>query len=280
MKRLIFFVAGKIRLQLFSFLFLVFFLSLACLPGSLLFGQNKTPAKNAREYVVLKVYHATTADQLTTIDQYLQTSLLPALEKSGFRKMGVFTAISNDTAADKKMVVLIPFNGLAKLEQLSRLTEQTVMDSLKAKAYAKAAHNQPSFTRMETILLHAFSGMPQVKAPALKGALEERVYELRSYEAASEALYLNKVKMFNEGEVTLFERLGFNAVFYGQVLAGCRMPNLMYMTSFENKAARDEHWKRFGNDPEWKTMSAMPEYQNNVSRIDITFLRPTAYSKL
>ena len=32
------------------------------------------------------------------------------------------------------------------------------------------------------------------------------------------------------------------------------MPNLMYMTSFENKAARDEHWKTFGSDPEWKKL--------------------------
>lgn len=280
MKRLLFLVAGKIRLQGLSFFFTALLFSLALLPGSFVFGQKKGAAKANREYIVLKVYHAATADQLSTIDQYLQTSLVPSLEKAGFRKMGVFTAISNDTAADKKMYVLIPFNNLEKLSQLSRLTEVTLLDTLKGKTYTKAAHNQPAFTRMETILLHAFTGMPQVKAPALKGSREERVYELRSYEAATEALYLNKVKMFNEGEVTLFERLGFNAVFYGQVLAGCRMPNLMYMTSFDNKAARDEHWKSFGSDPEWKTMSALPEYQNNVSRIDITFLRPTAYSKL
>jgi hypothetical protein len=50
------------------------------------------------------------------------------------------------------------------------------------------------------------------------------------------------------------------------------------MTSFENKAARDAHWKAFGADPEWKKLSSMPEYKNNVSHIDITFLRATAYS--
>jgi hypothetical protein len=56
------------------------------------------------------------------------------------------------------------------------------------------------------------------------------------------------------------------------------MPNLMYMTSFENKEARDMHWKSFSADPEWKKLSALPEYQHNVSHIDITFLRPTLYS--
>jgi hypothetical protein len=86
--------------------------------------------------------------------------------------------------------------------------------------------------------------------------------------------------MFNAGEVELFDRLGFNAVFYGQVIAGNRMPNLMYMTSFDDKASRDAHWKAFGGDPAWKTMSSKPEYQNNVSKIDIVFLRPVAYSRL
>lgn len=280
MKHLLLPAAGKSRLHGFSSLIFVFFLCFAWMPGTVLQAQKKSPAKSEREYIVLKVYHAVSTHQLSAIDEYLQASFLPTLEKSGFRRIGVFAAISNDTAADKKMYVLIPLNGLSKLEQLNRLTQQMATDTVVAKAYTKAAHNQPSFDRLETILLQSFAGMPQVKAPALKGAREERVYELRSYEAASEALHLNKVKMFNEGEVQLFDRLGFNAVFYGQVMAGCRMPNLMYMTSFENKAARDEHWKSFGNDPEWKTMSAMPVYQNNVSKIDITFLRPTTYSKL
>jgi hypothetical protein len=56
------------------------------------------------------------------------------------------------------------------------------------------------------------------------------------------------------------------------------MPNLMYMTSFENMQDREAHWKSFGDDPSWKKLSAAPEYQNNVSHIDITFLHPTDYS--
>jgi hypothetical protein len=58
------------------------------------------------------------------------------------------------------------------------------------------------------------------------------------------------------------------------------MPNLMYMTSFDDMAARDAHWKTFGADPYWKELSAKLEYQNNVSHIDILFLHPAAYSDL
>jgi hypothetical protein len=56
------------------------------------------------------------------------------------------------------------------------------------------------------------------------------------------------------------------------------MPNLMYMTTFNNKVDREARWKTFGSDAEWKTLSVMPEYQHTVSKIDICFLRPTSYS--
>lgn len=239
--------------------------------------QKATTANGAREYLAIRVYHTTDAAQLASIDQYLQASLLPALGGSGFDRVGVFTAIDNDTAKDKRMYVLVPLRTLPHLQQLADVTSQTLNT---ANAYVTAAHNTPPFSRFETIVLQSFEGMPVIKASGAQGQLAERVYELRSYESATEALHLNKVRMFNSGEVDLFQRLGFNAVFYGQVLSGSRMPNLMYMTSFASKAARDEHWKAFGSDPKWKQMSSDPQYQNNVSHIDISFLRPTSYSKL
>ena len=41
------------------------------------------------------------------------------------------------------------------------------------------------------------------------------------------------------GEIILFDRLDFNAVFYGEVISGSKMPNLMYMTTFDNQESRD-----------------------------------------
>jgi hypothetical protein len=149
------------------------------------------------------------------------------------------------------------------------------------KEYIDATYDNPPYSRIETTVLKAFSGMPESAVPNLKTPVSERVYELRSYEGHTEKIYRNKVQMFNEGdEVGLFKRLGFNAVFYGEVIAGCTMPNLMYMTTFENQASRDEHWKSFGNDPQWKKLSSMPEYQHNVSKNVTRFFRPTDYSDI
>ena len=85
--------------------------------------------------------------------------------------------------------------------------------------------------------------------------------------------------MFNEGhEIELFKKLNFNAVFYADVVMGDRMPNLIYMTCFENMAVRDEHWKAFGSSPEWKAMSSSPFYQHNVSKADIILMNAAPYS--
>jgi hypothetical protein len=124
--------------------------------------------------------------------------------------------------------------------------------------------------------------MTHLEVPTgLKAPAAEHIYELRSYEGPTEKYFANKVQMFNKGdEISLFKRLGFNAVFYASVLAGAHMPNLMYMTSFDNMEAREAHWKAFSADPYWKQLVADPQYQHNVSHIDIIFLHPTEYSDL
>ena len=122
--------------------------------------------------------------------------------------------------------------------------------------------------------------MPGIKVPNLNSARTERVYELSSNESAAEALHLNKVAMFNNGELQHFECLGFNAVFSGQGVAGSRIPNLIYMTQFENKASRGEHWKTYGSHPDWKAMLSDLKYQNNMNKMGVVFLTPMAYSKL
>lgn len=250
----------------------VLLLLMACASTNNAQRTNRTD----REYIELRVYHAADVAQLNAINQYLERVFIPALEQKGFERLGVFAAIDNDTATDKRMVVLVPFASLVQLQQIFDLTTKASGDS----AAPHAAYNHPPYTRFETILLQAFAGMPAVKASGVQSDKANRVYELRSYESATEALHQNKVRMFNSGETDLFQRLGFNAVFYGQVLAGSHMPNLMYMTSFASKTARDEHWRAFGSDPQWKQLSSDPQFQNNVSHIDITFLRPTAYSRL
>ena len=262
------------RNKLLSFLLIASLMTVAV--TQLSWRKEKKPA---REFYQITVYHFTSAAQEKVLDDYFQNALLPALHRNGISKAGVFKSWANDTSANKTMYVLIPLSTLDRIVKLQEKLDRDEQYLSNAAAYLNADYKNPAYSRMETILLQAFPLAPTMQTPSLNSSKKDRVYELRSYESATPAKAENKVKMFNQGnEIGLFKRLGFNAVFYGEVLAGSKMPNLMYMTSFENKAAREEHWKTFGSDPYWKQLSAMPEYQNNVSHIDINFLYPVDYS--
>jgi hypothetical protein len=257
----------------------LFFLSVAASLSVMTGYCNDT--KPRQEFYEIKVYHLKNVEQEKIVDDYLQHAFLPALHKTGIAKVGVFKPLTNDTAADKLIYVFIP---LKSIDQLLSLPAQIGKDNDYNNAgtvYLNAVYTDPPYTRVESILLKAFRLAPQMQLPKLTGPKTDRIYELRSYESATEKLYLNKVQMFNEGgEIPLFDRLGFNAVFYADVVNGSHMPNLMYMTSFENKTIHDEKWKTFGSDPEWKKLSAMPEYQHNVSKADIVLMHAADYSDI
>ncbi len=235
--------------------------------------------KSKQEIYQLTVYQYNTIAQETILQNYLQNALLPALHRNGYKNIGVFTSLANDTSAIKFLYVYMP---IKSFEAQLTLTEKLNKDSAylsSGDTYINAPYNNPVYTRMEIMYLKAFHLAPKMNLPKLKAAKSERIYELRSYESATEKIFKNKVHMFNEGkEIELFAKLNFNAVFYSEVIAGAHMPNLMYMTCFENKTDRDAHWKSFVDHPLWKKISTMSEYQNNVSHIDIMFLRPTDYS--
>lgn len=234
--------------------------------------------ENARNYFQIKIYHLATDEQEKNLDNYLETAYLPAMHRAGIKTVGVFKPIQKDTG-DKLVYVFVPFTSFQQFEQLDDKLLQDAAYMTVGKDYIDAVYNNAPYKRMESILLKAFTGMTGSAVPALTAPKSERVYELRSYESPTEKYYHNKVKMFNTGdEVGLFKRLGFNAVFYAEVLSGSHMPNLMYMTSFNSRQEREDHWKTFVDDAYWKTLSAKEEYQHNVSKADIFLLTPTSYS--
>jgi hypothetical protein len=242
-------------------------------------STGQAPSTQDRECYQLKIYTFDTDEQVQTTDTYLKEAFLPGLKRLGIEPVGVFKPRPNEADTLKKTFVLIPFSSL---NQFDSLEEELAKDETYLSAggeYINAPHDQPPYQRFESILLRAFENMPEMQVPELDGPRPDRVYELRSYESSTEAYYRNKVDMFNVGgEIDIFEQLGFNAVFYGEVISGPSMPNLMYMTTFSDLESRNAHWDDFREAPEWKELSAMPKYQHNVSHADITLLYPTEYS--
>jgi len=256
-----------------NYLFFIIFFVCVC---------STTSGKNyKKDFYQIIIYTLKSDEQVFAVDLFLKNAYLPAMHKAGINKIGVFKPIVNDTAQVKKIYVFIPFTSLEQWQKLSNILDKDAAYQTASKEYTDAAADKKPFERIESILLEAFPMHTQFELPGLKNPLTQRVYELRSYESPTEHLHKVKVKMFNEGgEIALFKKLGFNAVFYARVLSGSKMPNLMYMTTFENREDRDAHWKSFGSSPEWKRLSAMPEYENkvSVSRNETILMHPAEYS--
>jgi hypothetical protein len=226
----------------------------------------------------IKVYHIKNDAQVKATDNFLENAFLPALHRFGIKNIGVFKPIANDTAADKLIYVLIPFSSLDEWMKINDRLDADASYKLSGENFLHADSKNPPFVRLESILLQPFSGQTFLKIPKTKNP--ERVFELRSYESPTWHLADKKRAMFNKDEMNIFNGLGFDPVFYGEVISGSRMPNLMYMPVFKSVEDRNAQWKVFGNDPKWKEISADPFNENNVSvnHIDSIVMHSSDYS--
>ena len=64
----------------------------------------------------------------------------------------------------------------------------------------------PPYVRRDSSLMAAFDAFPAVEVPAGPLAGPSRVFELRTYESHSDSAALNKLAMFNAGEIPIFRR--------------------------------------------------------------------------
>ena len=219
--------------------------------------------------------------QLAQFDQYLEKALLPALNRQGISPVGVFEEVPADAAqATTAIHLLLP---LEQSQQVFQVVPKLAGDSQfleTAAAYLNADPKKPFYGRMRTEVLVAFDCMPKLKVPSQKAERRDRLFELRTYESSNEKMGMLKVEMFNNGEVPIFLDCGIQPVFFGQALLGDRLPNLTYMTVYDNSAARDAAWIKFREHPEWKKLSGVEKYQGTVSKIHKTDLIPRPYSQL
>ena len=252
---------------------LVSFFVIMCL------SSGTSDAAPKQMYYELKIYRLNGPSQESRTDAFLKDAFLPALHRAGIPKISVFKPIEKDTAFGKIIYVFIPYKNVKQyVDVLDKLQKDQVYQQA-GKSFLDAPFNDPPFVRHEDILMKAFSYMPEFKIHAYSTKPAERIYELRSYESGTEAKALKKIQMFNEGgEMAIFEKIGSNAVFYGQVILGSQKPRLMYMTTYSDMKSREEHWNLFRNAPEWKALSGQEEYKNSTSKTKAFLCYPTDYS--
>ncbi len=209
--------------------------------------------------------------------EHFGKSYLPALRRAGSGPVGLFSSlISPDSPY---VLVLSSFPSLSLWEDAQDKLSNDKQYGKERDAYRAGG---AGYVRMETALLRAFDSVPDVVVPPKHEKQAPRVFELRTYESNSVDTLKRKIGMFNSGEIGVFKRLNMLPVFFGETIAGRKMPNLTYMLAFDDLAAREKSWKAFGSDPEWQRMRTQPGLTDPeiVSNISNSMVQPLAQSEI
>ncbi|MGA2029955.1 MAG: NIPSNAP family protein [Verrucomicrobiota bacterium] len=228
------------------------------------------------QYYEVRIYATQSAEQQQRVNDYWQNAAVPAYNRIGSQPVGVFTELQD--LATNHIYVLIPCDSP---EDFAAIPAKLAADADYQKAAAEflnAPKSNPAYTRIESSLLVAFDGMKRMAVPAADK--KPNVFELRTYLSSSEGKGLNKIKMFDSGEIPLMKEVGLAPIFYGRTIAGLNMPCLVYMTCGENLDAHKQHWQAFFASPVWKQLTGDPQYKDNVSRVISIMLKRTAASQI
>ena len=228
------------------------------------------------QYYELRVYTTKSEEQQKRVNDYWQNAAVPAYNRMGIQPVGVFTELQDSST--NKIYVLIPCDSL---EVFAAIPAKLATDAAYQKAateFLAAPKSNPAYERFESSLLVAFDGMKHIAvSPPEK---KPNVFELRTYLSPSENKGLNKIQMFESGEITVMKEVGLAPIFYGRTVVGSHMPSLVYMTSGENLDEHKKHWQGFSAAPVWKQLQADPQYKDNMIGMIKVMLKRIAASQI
>jgi hypothetical protein len=176
--------------------------------------------------------------------------------------------------------MLIPYKSLDVFAGVNPALAVDKTYQAQAADYFSVPFRKPIFTRIESKLHKAFTGMPVLQMPPQSAEKEPRILELRVYQGDTEEKTALKIEQFNQGEIFVMQDVGLNPVFYGELLIGDDGPNMMYMTSASSEEASQACWAKFKVHPEWTRLRNIKKYKGTVSSKTKDILVPTQYSQI
>ncbi|MBL8239557.1 MAG: NIPSNAP family protein [Bryobacterales bacterium] len=244
-------------------------------------AQTQAQSPAARHYIVMrKLFLRNSADnQVAKLSEFLEKAALPAVQRSGAAAVGFF---ASQLAPDSPFfLALSSYPTLAAYEaaQAKLSADSAYQNALKAYNSAPGLR----FMRYETTLLRGFAGFPNMAINVSPDAAKlNRLFELRTYESDDSSSLAEKIRMFNEGEISLFQKSGLDPVFFGETVFGQKQPNLTYMLGYDDWNARDANWKKFLSHPDWIKLRTTPGWSDAeiVSNISSMFLRALPFSPM
>lgn len=266
-----------------------FGLIVACAPAEAPEAAGEEVAEQggpAREYYEIRRYRLSDEDSRQTVLAYLENALVPALNRAGIDRVGVFGVEppSEEEALDPvdamSVWAIIAFPSVDDFTGMKSTLEADAAYLEAAAPMYATPRREPIYERVESWFLRAFKGMPTMELPPQTAVGEDRIFELRLYESHNEDTARRKVHMFDYGEIDIMRDVDMAPLLYGELLIGANVPALVYILSAPDMESHRGHWTAFLEHPEWIRMRDMEMYQGTVSGIESVFLRPTAFSQI
>lgn len=229
----------------------------------------------ARQIYEWRIYTLKAGANAAVLDDFFRDQLIPAYNRHHIEVGAFELAQPYPDAEAGARYLFIAYPDIETFQRVSRAVREDADFMTSAQGYFNASAPDPIYTNLETYLCEAFDSIPQLRRPdAGRGLFEFRIYRSPNMEANE-----RKIRMFQSGEIDIFNEVGINSVCYGRTLAGSRAPSLTYLTWYKDMETRNEAWRKFQAHPEWRRMRALPEYAhtatNNVARL----LTPLPYSQ-
>ncbi len=230
--------------------------------------------KRTRFYVFERFYMRQ-GTQPARFHEHVSKTTLPALNK-----VHAGPKIFLDALVAPHMPQVALFIGYQSFDEMWKVHAAVRQDKEWVKAFEEwESGPEPPFEQQENALLEAADYSPEMVAPA-EPRKTSRIFELRIYHSPTWRQLMALHERFSTQEIKIFHRVGIHPILYGTSIFGTNIPNLTYLTPFENLAAREKAWEAFGADPEWAKVrkESVEKHGQIVQAIQMAFYRATAYS--
>ena len=234
------------------------------------FTASAKKQSQKKEIYEWRIY--TVTGNIAELDNFFEKTLIPAYKRQGV-KTGAFTPLKKEEKEQRYLLFVYPDIATWLKAKKAIWDDKTFRSA--AQPYFETTAKKPLYSGFESFVCEACDKIPQMRTPDKSRTL----FEFRLYQSPNEEANQRKINMFNVDEIAIFDKVGVNSVCYGEILSGSRMPALIYLTWYKDEKTRNEAWDKFRENPEWKTMRALPEYANTTNNNISVLLSPMPYSQ-
>jgi len=240
-------------------------------------GSAQTSAQSKTRIYMMETYYFKQGSQPARFHEYMSKAALPALSKVHSGPKLVMDALVGPHTP-QTIVIL----GFQSVQELWAVRGKLNLDQELDKAYQEwqSGPEAPFEQQVNTLLESTDYAHEMVALDPPPG--KPRIFELRVYHSPSYRTLKSLHERFAGPEGKLFHKSGIHPILYSSTVIGPNMPNLTYLTPFEDLATREKAWDTFGSDPEWLKVRQDWITKNGqvTTHNEILLYRATAYSPI